>query len=75
MSAKNRRSQIRRRSGQGMTEYVVLVGLIAIVLIGAVHTFSNSLHRAFGAAQDQINNEVTKKINPDANTEPSIQPK
>lgn len=37
----------KRRRGQGMTEYVVLVGLIAIVLIAAIKSYS-------GAVEDVI---------------------
>jgi Flp pilus assembly pilin Flp len=33
----------RRRRGQGMTEYIVLVGLIGILLIAAVTRFKNQI--------------------------------
>jgi Flp pilus assembly pilin Flp len=63
---KNRRVQIRRRRrlGQGMTEYIVLVGLIAIMLIGAVGKFKGALEKAFGAATKQIDDSVTAPMNP-----------
>jgi Flp pilus assembly pilin Flp len=64
-ATKNRRTQIRRRRrlGQGMTEYIVLVGLIAIMLITAVGKFKGSLESAFGAAQSSIDTKVTKPMN------------
>lgn len=37
----------KRRRGQGMTEYIVIVGLIAIVLIAAIKSYS-------GAVEDVI---------------------
>lgn len=33
----------RRRAGQGMTEYLVVVGLVAVVLAGAVRGFGRQL--------------------------------
>ena len=33
--------RLRQKRGQGMTEYIIIVGLIAILLIGAVKIFKN----------------------------------
>ncbi len=52
-----------RRQGQGMTEYIIIVGLIAILLVGAVTNFKNALGNAFNGATDKINNDITAKIN------------
>jgi Flp pilus assembly pilin Flp len=64
MSLKNRRQQIRRRRrlGQGMTEYIVLVGLIAILLIGAVTQFRNAVGNAFTNSASKIDEKITKDI-------------
>ena len=65
MSANVRRRQIRnlrRRRGQGMTEYIVLVGLIAILLIAAVTKFKSALENSYNKASDRINNDVAGKI-------------
>lgn len=37
------RSLERRRQGQGMTEYIILVGLIAILLVAVVTNFKDSI--------------------------------
>jgi Flp pilus assembly pilin Flp len=60
MSAKTNRQHrgSRRRRGQGMTEYIVLVGLLAIVLITAVHAFSGSLQRSFNQGTARINHDI-----------------
>jgi Flp pilus assembly pilin Flp len=57
------RSSRRRRQGQGMTEYIIIVGLIAILLVGAVTKFKDALGNAFGAATTKIDNDITAKIN------------
>ena len=56
------KKQIRRRRGQGMTEYIIIVGLIAILLVPAVGLFKNALGRAFGRATNEIQNNVTNQI-------------
>jgi Flp pilus assembly pilin Flp len=53
---------LRRRRGQGMTEYIIIVGLIAIVLIGAVSSFGGKLNETFKGATTAIDNNVTKKV-------------
>ncbi len=52
-----------RRQGQGMTEYIIIVGLIAILLVGAVTKFKDALGNAFGAATTKIDSDITAKIN------------
>jgi len=54
--------RLRRRRGQGMTEYIIIVGLIAILLIGAVTTFKNSLEEAYEAAKTKVDEDVTQQI-------------
>ena len=53
----------RKQSGQGMTEYIIIVGLIAIFLITAVKAFGTTLSGTFGAASSKIETEVTGAIN------------
>jgi len=56
------RRRLRRRRGQGMTEYIIIVGLIAILLITAVTKFKNALAGAFGAASDKVNSDIRDEI-------------
>jgi Flp pilus assembly pilin Flp len=53
---------LRRRRGQGMTEYIIIVGLIAILLITAVETYKNKLDQTFSKASGTIDNKVTSQI-------------
>ena len=52
----------RRRRGQGMTEYIVIVGLIAILAIGAIEKFSQGLKGAFAKSGDAISRRVSGPI-------------
>ena len=53
---------LRRRSGQGMTEYIIIVGLIAILLVPAVKLFKGAIQGAFQKSTDTIQSEVTSQI-------------
>jgi pilus assembly protein Flp/PilA len=48
---------LRSEDGQGMTEYIVIVGLVAIAAIGVVTVFGNEVRALFGAAADGLNGE------------------
>lgn len=45
---------IRNRRGQGLTEYIILVVLVAIVSIGTVKTLGNRVKTKMGDAHRQI---------------------
>lgn len=51
-----------RRRGQGMTEYIIIVGLIAIVMVAAVTHFKDALNNAFEKGAGKIQNDVTNKF-------------
>ena len=44
----------RKQSGQGMTEYILIVALIAVAVIAAVRIFGGSLTAGFGSATAQV---------------------
>ena len=52
----------RMRRAQGMTEYIIIVGLIAIVLIVAVKNFGGEVKSGFEKGQGAIKNEVIDNI-------------
>ena len=52
-----------KKRAQGMTEYIIIVGLIAILLIAAVKAFKGSVQGAFDAGTQKIQSEVTNPIN------------
>ena len=41
-------------SGQSLTEYIILVGLIALVVYGIVQTLGGSIKDSFSSANDKI---------------------
>ena len=41
-------------NGQGLTEYIILVGLIALVVYGIVQTMGGSIKDSFNAANGKI---------------------
>jgi Flp pilus assembly pilin Flp len=53
---------LRRRRGQGMTEYIIIVGLIAILLITAVEAFKGKLEETYNKSTKAIDDHVTKNI-------------
>lgn len=53
--------KIRKARGQGMTEYIIIVALIAIAAIGVITLFGDNLRRLFGASAEALagNDNVT----------------
>lgn len=49
-----RRNLLRRKRGQGMTEYIIIVALIAIAAIGVITLFGENIRRLFGASTDAL---------------------
>ncbi|HEX8822259.1 MAG TPA: hypothetical protein VF794_20200 [Archangium sp.] len=59
MTSKNLKKQLRKqRRGQGMTEYIIIVALIAIAAIGVITLFGNNIRRLFGASADALAGET-----------------
>jgi Flp pilus assembly pilin Flp len=48
---------------QGMTEYVIIVGLIAIVMIPTVTKFKTAMSGAFDEAGSTLTSKVTNELN------------
>jgi len=42
------------QKGQGMTEYILIVALIAVAVIGAVKYFGHTTQEGFNTAADKI---------------------
>lgn len=45
---------LRGESGQGLTEYIILVGLIALLVYGLVKTFGTDIGTSFTGASKKI---------------------
>jgi Flp pilus assembly pilin Flp len=44
------KKNLRKSRGQGMTEYIIIVALIAIAAVGVVTVFGNNIRSLFGAS-------------------------
>lgn len=55
------KKSLRKRRGQGMTEYIIIVALIAIAAIGVITLFGNNIRRLFGASADALAGETSVK--------------
>jgi Flp pilus assembly pilin Flp len=44
----------KNRRGQGMTEYIIIVALIAIAAIGVITLFGNNIRKLFGMSADAL---------------------
>ena len=51
------RKMMKSESGQGMTEYIIIVALIAIACIGVVTIFGDNIRKIFGASIDALNGQ------------------
>jgi Flp pilus assembly pilin Flp len=45
---------LRKSRGQGMTEYIIIVALIAIAAVGVVTLFGNNIRKMFGASANVL---------------------
>jgi Flp pilus assembly pilin Flp len=53
------RKRMSAESGQGMTEYIIIVALIAISCIVVVSIFGDNIRKIFGASTDALANTAT----------------
>ena len=44
------KKNLRKARGQGMTEYIIIVALIAIAAIGVITLFGDNIRKLFGAS-------------------------
>ncbi|MFY0579158.1 hypothetical protein F0U62_35565 [Cystobacter fuscus] len=51
---KSQKKLLRKRRGQGMTEYIIIVALIAIAAIGVITLFGNNIRKLFGASAEAL---------------------
>jgi Flp pilus assembly pilin Flp len=56
---KNMRKMMKRQDGQGMTEYIIIVALIAIAAIGVVTVFGDNIRKMFGASVNALAGTAT----------------
>jgi Flp pilus assembly pilin Flp len=65
------RKMLKSQSGQGMSEYLIIVALIAIAAIGVVTVFGRDIRELFSGTTDSLAgnqaNNTAKKANVKAN--------
>ncbi len=54
LAAQNRKSLKKKTRGQGMTEYIIIVALIAIAAIGVITLFGDNIKALFGMSADAL---------------------
>ncbi len=52
-------NRLRKDAGQGMTEYIIIVALIAIAAIGVVTVFGEDVRSLFGASTQALAGSTT----------------
>ena len=55
--------RLRGRKGQGMTEYIIIVALIAIAAIGVVSLFGDNIRKLFATSANALAGEEEAKTN------------
>jgi pilus assembly protein Flp/PilA len=53
--------KLRRNRGQGMTEYIIIVALIAIAAIGVITLFGDNIRKLFGMSADALSGDEDVK--------------
>ena len=56
---KTMRNLMRQQRGQGMTEYIIIVALIAISAIAVVTIFGDNIRKMFGSSVNALANTST----------------
>jgi len=58
----HRWNRIQNRKGQGLTEYIIVVALVAIAAIGIVNIFGNQLRNQFSTIITAMSGSSQKKV-------------
>jgi Flp pilus assembly pilin Flp len=54
MAKMNKKAMLKKARGQGMTEYIIIVALIAIAAIGVITLFGDNIKALFGMSADAL---------------------
>jgi Flp pilus assembly pilin Flp len=54
MKKLNKKQMLKKARGQGMTEYIIIVALIAIAAIGVITLFGDNIRALFGMSADAL---------------------
>jgi len=53
---------LKLRKGQGMTEYILIIALIAVLVIGAVKVFGKNVKKGFSDSAEKIGSSVDDAV-------------
>ena len=53
------RNALQEEAGQGMTEYIIIVALIAIAAIGVITLFGEQIRELFGKSAEALSGKTT----------------
>lgn len=59
MAKQNKNAMLKKARGQGMTEYIIIVALIAIAAIGVITLFGDNIKALFGMSADALAGSTT----------------
>ncbi|MFO0600153.1 MAG: hypothetical protein U0228_32895 [Myxococcaceae bacterium] len=57
----NKKAMLKKARGQGMTEYIIIVALIAIAAIGVITLFGDNIKALFGMSADALAGDTAVK--------------
>ena len=63
-------NRMKRRAGQGMTEYIILVALVAIASISVVTIFGDQVRELFSACTQNLQGNA---VDPKAVADPTVE--
>jgi len=60
------RNELRNEAAQGMSEYLIIIGLIGIGAVGVATLFADDIRDMFGASSEALSgeDEATRKMGP-----------
>jgi Flp pilus assembly pilin Flp len=53
---------LKNKKAQGMTEYILIIALIAILVIGAVKLFGNKVKKGFSDSASKVGSAVDNSV-------------
>jgi pilus assembly protein Flp/PilA len=53
---------LKLKKGQGMTEYILIIALIAVLVIGAVKVFGGKVKKGFADSSEKIGTAVDDAV-------------
>jgi Flp pilus assembly pilin Flp len=61
---------LRNKKAQGMTEYILIIALIAVLVIGAVKLFGGKVKKGFADSANKVGSAVDNSVSNSDNPNP-----